>query len=95
MKNLVNNFLSEQEREKIITTVKEVEKTTSGEIVPMVVAWSYHYPAATLIGSLAVSLLLAVAATIGWSFYKLWGSLGSLDIWLFPAVFGLVFLLMI
>jgi putative membrane protein len=93
MKNLVKNFLSDQEREKIIAAVQEVEKGTSGEIVPMVVPWSYHYPTATLIGSLAVSLLLAIAATLGLSFYRLWGTPGSLDIWAFPAVFGVIFLI--
>ena len=93
MKNLASKFLSELERGKIEACVKEVEKTTSGEIVPMVVSASYHYPMSNMIGGLIFALLIAVGVTLAYSLQKSWGGVSALDLWLFPAVFAVAFLL--
>ena len=61
MKDLVQKFLSDSDREKIAESVKKVEKTTAGEIVPMVVSSSGSYPLSGVIGGLALSVPLALA----------------------------------
>ncbi len=94
MKNLAGAFLSDDERKQIVQSVKEVEKITSGEIVPMVVSSSYHYPVSNIIGGLVLSLLIAVIATTVISIRKMWGGLTIFDMWLFPAIFGLSFLIL-
>ena len=93
MKNLAKKFLSEDERKRIIQSVKEVEKITSGEIVPMVVSSSYHYPMSNMIGALAVGLVIATVITIVISIQKMWGGFTIFDLWVFPAVFGIAFLI--
>jgi putative membrane protein len=93
MKNLASKFLSDLERDKIEACVKEVEKKTSGEIVPMVVSASYHYPMSNMIGGLILALLTAVGVTLAYSVRKSWGGTSALDLWLFPAVFAVAFLL--
>jgi putative membrane protein len=93
MKNLALHFLSSAEQEQVSRCVQEVEKTTSGEIVPMVVSASYHYPVASLLGALIVSLLLAVGLTAIESIRRAWGGLTLFDLWLFPAAFGVALLL--
>ncbi len=50
MKHLADKFLSDSDKERIRNAVKEVEKTTSGEIVPMIASTSYTYPASNFIG---------------------------------------------
>ena len=60
MKDLVKKFLSDSEREMIKESVKKVEKTTAGEIVPMVVSSSGSYPLSGVIGGLAISVPLAL-----------------------------------
>jgi putative membrane protein len=92
MKSLANRFLSEAERERVTRCVREVEKGTTGEIVPLVRSASYHYPAATLFGALVVSVLIAAAATAADAVFKSWGGLSLLDLWVFPAVFAAAFL---
>jgi putative membrane protein len=74
--------------------VQEVEKSTSGEIVPMVVSASYHYPSATLLGALVLSVVIAAALTAADSIFKPWGTLSLLDLWVFPAVFAVSFLVL-
>jgi putative membrane protein len=86
-----DKLLTADEQERIRACVEEAEKSTSGEIVPMVVPASYHYPTASLLGALIVGLLVAVAAVAVESVRKPWGSLAMLDRWLFPAVFAVVF----
>ena len=93
MKNLAQQFLTEEEQKQVIKSVQAVEKITSGEIVPMVVSSSYHYPLATMIGSLAVSLILATGFTVAVSILRMWESLRTFDLWIFPAVFGAGFLI--
>jgi len=92
MKSLAARFVSDADRQRISRCVQEVEKNTSGEIVPFVKSASYHYPAAALRAALAVSTLVAAAATAAEGFFMPWGSLGLLDLWIFPSVFAACFL---
>jgi putative membrane protein len=92
MKNLATKFLTEEEKGEIETCVKEVEKNTSGEIVPMVVSASYHYPMSNMIGALIFGLLISIAVTLVFSIRNSWGGVTALDLWLFPAVFAVSFL---
>jgi putative membrane protein len=92
MKSLASRFLTAAGRERVTRCVQEVEKTTSCEIVPFVRSASYHYPAATLLGALLLSVLIAAAATAADAVFKPWGSLNLFDLWVFPAVFAVCFL---
>lgn len=89
MKDLAKRFLSKSDRDDIITAVKEAEEFTAGEIVPMVVSASYHYPMADVVGAAAlafpVSLMLAPLVG-GW----LWIGTGSM--WLFLGFFTVLFI---
>ena len=71
MKSLAARFVSDADRQRITRRVQEVEKTTSGEIVPFLKSASYHYPAAALRAALAVSALIAAAATAAEGFFML------------------------
>lgn len=90
MKNLSDKFLSESDKEKIKTAVKAAEKQTSGEIVPMVVTASHHYPMAAVTGAAILSLPLSLILTpfIGG---RLW--LGHQNMWILIAVFIILFVL--
>ena len=92
MKSLAAGFVSDADRQRITRCVQEVEKKTSGEIVPFVKSASYHYPAAALRAALAVSALVAAAATVAEGFFMPWGTLGLFDLWVFPSVFAACFL---
>ncbi|MDT8420047.1 MAG: hypothetical protein RQ754_06415 [Desulfuromonadales bacterium] len=72
------NFFSTDEQQQIEAAIREVEKTTTGEIVPLVVDASYDYPRAELIG--AGSLALASAIFFSWAF-------GGESIWTFLPLF--------
>jgi len=72
------DFFSPDEQKQIEATIREVEKTTSGEIVPLVVDASYDYPRAELIG--AGSLSLATGIFLSWVF-------GGESIWTFLPLF--------
>ncbi|MFH0974192.1 MAG: TPM domain-containing protein [Spirochaetota bacterium] len=62
MKNLAGKFLSDPDKEKIRNAVKDAEKITSGEIVPMVVSSSYTYPVSNFIGGFIFALIIALFA---------------------------------
>ena len=94
MKSLSRKFLSDAERTRVEACVREVENTTSGEIVPMVVSASYHYPMAPMLGALILSLLIAGAVTAGIGAQRAWEGFGLLDLWVFPAAFAVSFLLL-
>jgi len=91
MKDLAGNFLSEDEQQEVIRSVQEAEKITSGEIVPMVVSTSYHYPLANVIGALLFSLTLAIIVTLAVSIRKMWLVPSRYDMWIFPAVLAISF----
>jgi putative membrane protein len=63
MKNLVHKFLTDDDRARITATVKKVEGTTSGEIVPMVVSSSGAYPLSGVIGAMALSVPVSIVGT--------------------------------
>lgn len=89
MRDMAKRFLSDTQREKVITAVKAAEKLTSGEIVPMVVSASYRYPMADVIGGAAFALPISLILTPlvgGW----LW--LGTQNIWLFLGFFAVLFI---
>ncbi len=89
MKSLAREFLSDQDREKIIQTVREVELTTAGEIVPMVVSRSSSYPMADVIGGVVFAL------PVSWVLTHIIGGLlwiGHQDMWLFSGVFTACFI---
>jgi len=94
MKNMAKSFLSAEEQDRIVKAVKKAETLTSGEIVPMVVSCSYHYPMSNMIGALAGSLVLALVATSLFTRLRSWGGPELFDLWVFPAVFAVAFLLL-
>jgi len=89
MKDLIRQFLSDADRQAIEAAVAAAEKKTSGEIVPMVVSASYHYPMADVVGGIAIALPVALALTplIGGAFW-----LGTWNLWVFLGLFVLLFL---
>lgn len=78
MRDLAKGFLTKQEQDELIRCVKEVEKTTSGEIVPVVVSASYHYPSASHLFGLAASIPLALLVSY---------IMGHTDMWTFATAF--------
>ena len=88
MKDLTRKVLSETDREAISAAVAEAEKQTAGEIVPLVVSTSYHYPMADVIGgaSLALPAALLLTPLIGGWFW-----IGPWNLWLFLGLFSLIF----
>lgn len=83
-KTVAQQFLTETEQQTISDLVRQVEQQTSGEIVPMVVSASHHYPTAIMTGAAVLALPLAlllmpVAGTLLW--------LGSQNVWIFIALF--------
>jgi putative membrane protein len=89
MKSLTQQFLSESDRKKIQAAVRSAESQTSGEIVPMVVPHSYHYPMADVLGAVSFSLPLSILFTYFCGYFY-W--LGSQNMWIFMGVFGILFI---
>lgn len=89
MKDLAKQFLTPSEQEQINNRVAAAEKTTSGEIVVMVVSASNHYPTANLLGATAISLPLSLILTpLAGEF--MW--IGPQNMWVFLSIFTLLFL---
>ncbi|MEF2146245.1 MAG: TPM domain-containing protein [Desulfovibrionaceae bacterium] len=84
MSNSTQTFLSDADRANVIAAVREVEHTTSGEIVPFVASASGQYPAALFNGTLALGLAISIPAT--------WLS-GRQDMWSFLICFGVAYTL--
>ena len=77
MKEINEKFLSETDRTAILAAVERAEKRTAGEIVPLVVANSYHYPMADVIGGATLALPAALLLTplfAGWLWIGRWNS---------------------
>jgi putative membrane protein len=90
MKDPAKEFLSDDERARVNTAVKEAEKLTAGEIVVMIISASYQYPMANVIGAAAFALPLALIFTPlvgGW----LW--IGGQNMWLFLGFLTVLFIL--
>lgn len=77
-------FFTEEEKQRIEAAVREAEKHTSGEIVPMVVDESYDYPRADILGAGCFSL--GTASLLSW---LLWDS----SLWAFLPLFLLCYFL--
>ena len=91
MKDLAQQFLNNEERERIRATVNAAEKKTSGEIVPMIVPASYHYPMADVLGGAALALPISILLT-----YSVGGMLwvGPTNMWVFMGIFGVAFVVL-
>ncbi len=90
MANAAERFLSGQDRERIDNAVKEAERYTSGEIVPMVVSRSYHYPMSNVLGGILFAFPLSLILTyfVGSMFW-----IGHYNLWLFLGIIILLFIL--
>ncbi|HOG43145.1 MAG TPA: TPM domain-containing protein [bacterium] len=71
MRDLAKKFLSETEKNSVMSTVSQLEQKTSGELVPMIVSTSGNYGEYSIIGAFAFSLPLSVCAAylINWYQY--------------------------
>ena len=85
MGDSAEKFLTPVERLKIEARIAEAEKLTSGEIVVMVVPYSYHYPLASMIGSSLLAVLFGIAVSL---------LAGKDSMWFFLEVFGLSFIVL-
>jgi len=90
MKDLAKIFLSNDERARVETAVKEAEKLTAGEIVVMIISASYQYPLAIVIGAAAFALPLALIFT-PLAGARLW--IGGQNMWLFLGFLTVFFIL--
>jgi putative membrane protein len=90
MKDLAQKFLSDDERKRVIETVKAAEKLTAGEIVVMIISASYHYPMANVIGAAVFALPLALIFT---TLTGEWLWIGEQNMWLFVGYLAVLFLL--
>jgi len=90
MTSLAQQFLSDQDREKITQTVKDVEQLTAGEILPMVVSQSYTYPMADAIGGIVLALPTALILS---HFIGGWLWIGNQNMWLFLGLLTICFIL--
>lgn len=77
-------LFSAEEKQAIEQAVRQAEQRTSGEIVPMVVDESYHYPRAEILGAGLFSL--ATAISLSWAFFgeSLWHFLWLFVLGYFP-----------
>ena len=84
MQTLAQQFLTKEEQDIISALVQQMERQTSGEIVPMVVSASHPYPTAMICGAtiLALPLSLLLMPVISSFFW-----LGSQNVWVFIALF--------
>lgn len=67
MKSLASRFLNENEQRAVTEAVMQTEKSTTGEVVPMIVSMSHDYPRAKLTASLLASVVITLALTYGLS----------------------------
>jgi len=89
MQTLAKKFLTAAEQQAVTVEVQRAERETSGEIVPMVVSASHHYPMAAVRGATIMALPLALLSSslLGSSFW-----LGSDNMYLFVISFALFYL---
>ena len=90
MKDLAENFLTDDERKKVEHAVKAAEKRTAGEIVVMIISSSYQYPLANVIGASTFALPLALILT---PLTGLWLWIGAQNMWLFLGFLTVLFIL--
>ena len=85
MKNLAASFLNDKDKIKIRKAVEDVEKITSGEIVPMIVSSSYHYPVSNIAGGFTLGMIISLAVVF---------ITGDQNLWFFLSIFMISFILM-
>jgi putative membrane protein len=83
MKEKIQKFLTDAERNQIEKKVRDAEASTSGEIVVIAVGESSNYPSAIMAASGAIALVLAVGGSLVY---------GSENMWLFLVLFALFFI---
>lgn len=83
----VDRLLPETEQEKIQNAVSDVEKVTSGEVVPLITEASDEYPAAIWRGGVLLGVLAASLTTFLLGPNRLWTGMNFVDLWIFPAAF--------
>ncbi len=88
MKHLTQKFLTETDRDKIRATVVDAEKRTSGQIVPMVVSASSHYPMADIAGASVISFPIAILLADPIC-HLMW--MDAHDMWVFIVLFTVLF----
>ncbi len=76
MKDLVNRFLSTEDKALIKERVAAAEKRTTGEIVVMVVSSSYHYPLANILGGALFGFIVAISISLITGMETMWHFLG-------------------
>ncbi len=89
MKNLAESFLTPEEQQLVSKAVHAAELQTSGEIVPMIVSASHHYPLACASGGAIITLPVALLLTSLIGNY-LW--FGPENMYLFLAIFAVLYL---
>ena len=89
--SLAEKFLTAAEQQNITDVVQEMERTTSGEIVPMIVSRSHDYPMATVTCcvSMALPLSLLLTNVIG---ARIW--IGPQNMWFFLGVFTILYIML-
>ena len=89
MEALAKEFLTASEQQAVTSEVQKAERETSGEIVPMIISASHHYPMAAVRGATLMALPLALVCTsqLGSSFWT-----GSDNMYLFVFFFALFYL---
>ncbi|AOY60448.1 TPM domain-containing protein [Desulfococcus multivorans] len=89
MKDVMERFIAEVDRDRIKACVREAERRTRGEIVVMLVPASHDYPMAAMLGAAAVSFPAAVALTpvLGRMFWA-----GPSNMWIFLGILISLFL---
>lgn len=88
--NLAALFFTKTEQERIIETVRRVERLTTGEIVPVVISQSHAYPEALITGAAVFALPFALLSAFSLSSLLWWQ---GETLWLFLLFFAVFFLL--
>lgn len=94
MRDLTKRFLTPHEKECIIHAVKEAERRTSGELVPLIVSESSDYGAHEFLGAFALTMPLSIGASYlaNWLQYHQHDTL-ALFLIAFVPIFALCYLL--
>ncbi len=79
-----DKFFTAEEKERLKTTVHEVESKTIGEIVVMVVDHSDHYMEAEVLGGVLLGSLLSLIVTLLYFHSSLWSYVPLSFLFFFP-----------
>jgi putative membrane protein len=78
-------FFTQDERERIRQAVADAERSTSGEIVTMVVERSDSYREAETLGAVLCAALVALVVAVAWHHVTVWSYLPLVCVLFFPA----------